>query len=585
MYRFKGTLQGDHEMIIKSICADNFQSYQTIDFNYNELGLSLVSGPTGAGKSTLMDLAPWLLYGITSKEGAADDVKSWGTFQSTAASGIVTVGDTDLHIFRCRGKASNNDLYWLEGQSSTPIRGKDLTETQKLLEARLGVSSELYLLGSYLTQFSKADSFFIAKAKDRREVLEKIADQDFAVTLGERSSEARKEAKKIKLSLERNLSEAEGKLEGLVESLHGLMSDDSTWQFSKDARLLILRDKLNNYSEERQTRIKDALTKSEAFELKRQKELEKTNLELAALRKPGKDIVYAEAIAAIKREIASLPTEVCTECGASKGHKAKEELQEELSKLTLARIEDRALINTIDTLKSGMATLLKLENNFTAEVNRLRDAPNPYLEQLEQAEAQTNPFGPRIESTLISICQVQDKVQKLSGDLLSINSKVSRLDWLYDKSFELRGMLMGRAVTQIQDSTNAYLEKHFDAAVRVQFTIEGSDKIEVEIYNNGYLSPFRALSGGERCMLKLAFSLSLMRAAQDKAGISFNVLMLDEPLNGLDPDLKAKAFTLLQELAMQYSTVLVIEHDESVKSLFGKTYLVAKNNGYSTITI
>ena len=49
-------------MILKKMVLDNFGSYEHLEFNFNESGLTLIQGPTGAGKSTLFDGPAWVCY-------------------------------------------------------------------------------------------------------------------------------------------------------------------------------------------------------------------------------------------------------------------------------------------------------------------------------------------------------------------------------------------------------------------------------------------------------------------------------------------------------------------------------------------
>ncbi len=74
-----------------------------------------------------------------------------------------------------------------------------------------------------------------------------------------------------------------------------------------------------------------------------------------------------------------------------------------------------------------------------------------------------------------------------------------------------------------------------------------------------------------------------MRAAQDRAGVSFGTVMLDEALNGLDDGLKVKAFGLLQQLETEYSTVLCIDHSDELKAQFTRRFSVTKDSGHSTL--
>lgn len=529
--------------------ATNFQSYKELEFNYSHLGLVLISGETGAGKSTLLDLVSWTLFGVTSKEGKADDAVSWGAKETSAT---LTVAFTDCHVKVTRTRGKSNDLYWSEEEGGADLRGKDLTETQKLLEARLGVTADLFLTASYLTQFSKADEFFISKAKDRRDVLEKIADQDFAIKLGVRSSEARKAAKKEAETLEAKAARLAGQMASLEGTVVDLKLSASTWK----------QTNLNEIAGVKKLAVsfhKGNSDKAEA--LKSQKNL---------LDGSQDTLLLSNMIQGLRVEADLCSKKRCNQCSGPTGHKEREEKLKEISILTSALRDAQAVVVKIETL--------------TMQIDRLYTASNPHTLQLEALQKQTNPFVGKVSQYELEAAKASLDHGKTVAELTNTRTLVSRLSYLYDASMTLRGVLMQQAVACLQNETNKYLEQFFDAPIRVELTLEDSDRIEVVICNGGYEAAFKALSGGERCMLKLAFSLSLMRLAQERAGVAFGQIFLDEPMNGLDTGLKGNAFGLLQKLARTYPTVMVIEHDEEIKNMFDKKYTVTKSNGNSTVT-
>jgi ABC-type lipoprotein export system ATPase subunit len=95
----------------------NFGSYKHLEFDFNSNGLTLISGPTGSGKSTLCDIVPWILFGRTSKGGAVDEVRSWDAEEATT-------GTLMLHGISITRSRKPNDLT-IDGR-----RGKDLNDTQ-----------------------------------------------------------------------------------------------------------------------------------------------------------------------------------------------------------------------------------------------------------------------------------------------------------------------------------------------------------------------------------------------------------------------------------------------------------------------
>jgi DNA repair exonuclease SbcCD ATPase subunit len=84
-------------------------------------------------------------------------------------------------------------------------------------------------------------------------------------------------------------------------------------------------------------------------------------------------------------------------------------------------------------------------------------------------------------------------------------------------------------------------------------------------------------------MLKLSFVVSIMAAAQNKAGQHFDALFFDEALDGLSSDLKVKAFGLFEELSKEYGTIMVVEHSPDFQNLFERRFHVELQGDNSVI--
>ena len=469
-------------MRVISIHLENFGSYKTLDFDFQNQGLTLIQGPTGSGKSTLMDAVPWVLFGVTAKDGKADEVRSWAASEPTLG---VVVLDTGLTVTRIRGR--QNDLYFRTGTEAEPTRGKDIQDTQRLINNLLGVDHNLYLSGAYYHEFSQTAQFFTTSAKNRRQICEQIVDLSLAKNLQEKTKERIKE-------IQNNIKELHYKSETLK------------------SHIKLLQQHQANES-----------TKAEKWQAGHAKTIQY----VASL--------YDKFEAGRKKVV----TNECRSCG----------------------------------------TVL-------AEPKEIYDdSPNPHLERLAELEREENPHNGSIKDFSKEIAEKQAELIDISADDDKITTEYSDLEVLTGVIEAFRSDLISNTISYIQDNTNDLLTKYFDAELQVSFSAGAADRLDVEIAKDGNDASFTQLSKGQRQLLKLCFATSVMLAVQNHSGVKFEEIFLDEALDGLDENLKTKAYRFLEDLALIYSSVFVVEHSEGLKAMFPRSYKISLINGESQIAL
>ena len=550
----------------------NFGSYKELDFDFSNLGLGLVYGATGSGKSTLCDIACWILYGTTAKDGNVDEVRSWQSPNEKTEGNInVETPQGLISVYRSRGRSSENDLFWVEGDQT--YRGKDITDTQKMLEKRLGVSSSLYLLSAYFHEFSESGKFFTAKAKDRRQVFEQVTSLDLPIKLAVRTSEARKSAKKELTEFETQIAKLTGKVEQLGRATDDATRAENQWNVRQKSTIETLTQKHLQFEQNKAATIQELEHKVAQFDVitaARETALVDKMTALEGILKADTD--YDRAIKQLESK------SVCATCGGPSA-----EFATEIADIRTAQKRNTQYRHQFDTLRAELANLQTVESPHRAELTAARNAENTYAAAIEQAKAEVNPFQAQIARFKDEERETWTQLAAATARLKDATRRVTALSTLYDLSFHLRGELLKNTVQEIQNQTNEYLERYFDSEIRVGFALEGSDELEVSIHKNGYECVYRQLSKGQRQLLKLCFSVSVMAAAANSAGVHFDNLFFDEALDGLDATLKVKAFDLFQELEKDHESVLLIDHAPEFQNLFNKRYQVSLTSDTSTI--
>lgn len=562
-------------MIVKSLYVENFGSYPHFAKDFTDEGLILIYGATGSGKSTFLDMIPWILYGVTAKDGNVDEVRSWQSpGEPTKGTVTLEINHEVLHVTRLRGKAGQNDLYWTERADTEEHRGKDLMDTQKLLEARYGLSAKAFLDSSYFHEFSPTGSFWTASAKDRRKLFEGIAPLEFPAQLATKASDARKEAKKTLEQVELAIARAEGRLEHAKASRDDSKRLEVNWGAQKEARATELATKAVRFETDRAMEIARLKSCSQEWQTQKDREIDRQVDELMTLEKKIKKSEDFDA--EIRQHTAQSRCPACQSLPLS-------------ANAGIMQLQQQKTANTYNVKayeqgKGALKNLDESENPYAEGLQLAKDRQNTYLEQVATIQAETNPFTPQVKKLVQDAKNLETELRLGREGRDGLVHRVSSLTQIYDYSFVLRGQMLLRAVQSIEEATNAYLDKYFDGEIRVGFSLEGSDTLEVAVQKGGHDCVYRQLSKGQRGLLKLCFGVAVMEAVGDKAGTSTNMLMFDESLDGLDESLKVRAHGLFAELAARHPSVYLIDHSPGLQNMLDRRYHVTLRGDASELT-
>lgn len=489
-------------MRVVSCSVKNFASYKELDFDFTSKGLTLLHGATGSGKSTLCDIIPWVLFGTTAKGGSVNEVLSWPGDEITEGRIVLDINSTSYWITRTRGpKPKDNDLvYYVDGVWEHPKRGKDLQDTQKLINSILGMDVDLYLAGAYLHEFSQTAQFFNTTAKNRRLICEQLVDLTLAKTLQTKLSDNKKIASKA-------LEESQKQADILGVNITNLVRIQVAEKHRYDIWIKDRNAKMSNY-----VKLHDQW-----------------------------NIDYEE-----RRVVRSSP------------------------------------LTTNDKKCPTCGTIVK--NHVTLAQPVVQVEANPYLNRISDLEQEVNPYTEAVKDYSKEIADL--KVARMNHDVEhnKIALRFQDVELLQEVVDAYRASSIVNVIQDVEHQTNQLLMKYFDGEIIVNFEVEDADKLEVNISKDGNQASFTQLSKGQRCLLKLCFGVSVMKAVQNHHGIKLEQLFFDEGLSGLDENLKIKAFDMFEALATEVESVYVVEHSSAFKSMFTNQVEVELVNGESVLS-
>lgn len=553
--------------------VSDFGSYNDLRFDFQETNLALVFGPTGSGKSTLQDVAAWILFGVTAKNGNVDDIRSWNTAEPACGSIEVSTPTGMIEVYRMRGTTKQNDLVWTEQDGTQKVRGKDLNDTQKLLEQRLGVTAEQFLASAYYNESSPAAKFFSSTAKERRQVLEQIVNLELPVKIAKGVQDAKKD---VKASIKEKTREYEfrrGRLAQLRETERAAIEAKDQWARLQVGVIAGLRGKREFFESEKATRIASTQKNFDAFVRDSDRRAKAYSERMVEIEQ---SIVPDSAFELALQELESgARCAHCGELGAS--------YHSEVARINRDRHQNNRLGEEYEKARRALEDTLSQDNPYEAQLEAAKAEINHYGDMLQKEVEKCNPHTRAVQAAEETLVMLEAQLKRGEQDLQDQQARLSSLEQLNDLSLELRGTLLRKSVQDVQDSTNRYLETFFDSEFKVAFKLPDSDTLEVSIQKNGYECVYRQLSKGQKGLLKLCFVVSIMKASANNAGMHFENLFLDEAFDGFDTTLKTKAFSMLQELSIDHKNILVIDHFEDFKIMFDKQYKVELVGDSSTI--
>jgi exonuclease SbcC len=185
----------------------SFRSAQRIDFS--PLDLFAITGPTGAGKSSILDAMTFALYGLTMRTGKQ-------------ASELVSQGATELKVllrFTVRGSEYRITRTWryrpsapeskvllerLDGDEWNTLETKGAA-AQKVIESTVGMDFDTFTRVILLPQ-GKFDEFLKGDAPKRRELLRQLAGLEIYERMRKEAAERTKALKLEREAAERQLT-------------------------------------------------------------------------------------------------------------------------------------------------------------------------------------------------------------------------------------------------------------------------------------------------------------------------------------------------------------------------------------------
>lgn len=242
----------------------------------------------------------------------------------------------------------------------------------------------------------------------------------------------------------------------------------------------------------------------------------------------------------------------------------------------------------ITILKGEIAEAEKAELRSAGFVKQAKEA----LKRIKARNAETNPFEELLEEAKAKAKDFTKQKKKAAKGLDAVRYDLAHYEF-WTKGFGNQGLpsfVLDSIMPYLTERTNAYLRILADGDITVAFSTqrelksskgEVRDEIEISWTIEGVEGS--TPSGGQGKKIEISVGLALMDLVAAREGSNVDLIALDEVLDGLDREGRARVLQLLQDLRARRNSIFVVSHETDVSEVFEKTLVVVKENGIARL--
>jgi len=242
----------------------------------------------------------------------------------------------------------------------------------------------------------------------------------------------------------------------------------------------------------------------------------------------------------------------------------------------------------ITILKGEIAEAEKAELRSAGFVKQAKEA----LKRIKARKAEANPFAELLEEAKAKAKDFTKQKKKAAKGLDAVRYDLAHYEF-WTKGFGNQGLpsfVLDSIMPYLTERTNAYLRILADGDITVAFSTQrelksakGEVRDEIEIAWTIEGVEGSTPSGGQGKKIEISVGLALMDLVAAREGTNVDLIALDEVLDGLDREGRARVLQLLQDLRARRSSIFVVSHETDVSEVFEKTLVVVKENGIARL--
>jgi DNA repair exonuclease SbcCD ATPase subunit len=538
------------------IAIRNFLSYKEESLDFNGKGITLLSGKNGDGKSVIGSALFYALFGKSDRKMKLEKMINTNQGNKLYVKLDFSINDDKYSIERGM-KPSIFKIYKNDIMIDIPANNKDY---QKILEDIVQFDelafNQLLYLGANVTD---SKNFMELNAKEKEKIFQVLLDTSIFSEVEENS---RDYLRHIKNQLEQTEYKS-----SIVDSDICTLESENIKAIKQKSEIIDNKKSLIESAENDilsiQSQIDDLLEK---FKLKEkvQNEVDTISGELIPLREKSKQIIniLQDDILKIRQyQQAENDKIICDNCqNEIKQHFDfnydeivsnakilkidKEKIQEKIQNLENVLTEKNSIVNKFNLVQQKISSL---KSSIVSQNNRIKD-----IESMKEIEIDTKLLEKK----------KREKI-KLKKEVLNLKKKSDTIKELLILISEenIKGELIDEQIPHLNFYINKYLE---ELGLSFNFILDKYFQEKIISVNDELA--FNGLSNGQKMRIIIAILFAFLKISELKGKVSFNLLILDEFINGsLDSDGVDSILKLLTVIS-KGKEVILITHNNEIKN-------------------
>ncbi len=264
---------------------------------------------------------------------------------------------------------------------------------------------------------------------------------------------------------------------------------------------------------------------------------------------------------------------VCQDLEAAQGSVA--EISTTIDRLTLD-------LNERPTLDADLKQALQKKTELTSTRAALQRSEQDLTRQAGQLAAR-----------IAAAEQAEQEAVTLHAEFAALERDRRQFQLLSEAYALIPVLILEQAIPLLEQEANGILGKISPSGMRVTLTtqkaLKGRDglaeTLDILVRDVSGERPYESFSGGERARLDLALRVGLSKLLAHRAGARMETLIVDEAFAPLDAAGVEAVLECLPRLSEEFSLVLFITHDDTLKTSVGQQIVVSKNGNGSQVEV